>query len=402
MSFNFTAVAPHLPDLERALLISQPPEKWIGILKSVHLPEIKKKEKKRYEKEHPGYKDAYKEALITLAGGIIRAPWTTSPAAKEILKKVTQKKEDKLPVALRDTFKKIQRVVAASQVILPHSLTNVGATCWMNTLLQFMRSSHDFDRLLTQPPAAHIQGDDAKNLVILQTKLNGVVATLRADGFVKEKELQSLHDQFKSCKIPPQDDNRQQDATSVLDLLIDRFGPVPATLLRERRRTGGETVMEPATHYVPLRVTQNGQTVAQMLTAELCNHQAELKNKEGRLEAVRYDYKISAPQTLQVRLNRVGVHLPAIEEQLNIRPFALQDQDESYRLERVMCASAAKKFSGKEGEKEFTSSSGHYYFLERSGTTWIKYDDEKITPLTAADAQKALDEHAYALFYSHT
>jgi len=399
MLFNFTAVSPYLPPEERALLLSQPAKKWIEILKDCYLPQVKGKKKKELQKKNPDYKASYIQALLDLANGIIRTKWTASPEAKKILEKVTKKKLNDIPAKLQSEFIKIRRVVEASGVILPNSLPNLGSSCWMNTLLQHFRSTHDFDALTTAAVNPRFTGNDAVQLTALQQKLATVVQEMRASGYVKEADLKALADLFKTCNIPPRDANGQQDATLVLDLMCDRFGPLPATIQKRRCRAGADDVQEPAAHFIPLRTTANGQTTTQMLTAELCSHQVELRNAEKVIEQVRYDYKISAPVCLQMRINRVGDNNPVVEQNLNIRLFAFVDQDEAYALGRVMCSTYGKKFGTEKDSTTYESKSGHYYYYEKVGGEWVKYNDNVVTRPTAAEVQMDFDRNAYALFY---
>src|SRR5439155_26403955 len=95
-------------------------------------------------------------------------------------------------------------------------IQNIGATCWMNTLLQHLRNTNDFVTILVGPVHHARSEEDHNNLQVLQLCLREMIAGLR-DAHIAQvttKQLTDLVTHLHTCGIIQQAHSSSSSSSS--------------------------------------------------------------------------------------------------------------------------------------------------------------------------------------------
>lgn len=338
-------------------------------------------------------------------------------------------------------------VAPAKPVIPPSRLENLGATCWMNTLLQYLRTTKTHESILTG--AIHDSRSDAHlaNLTSLQEQLVDIVGKLRdpAVQSIPKELLQRLANALHACGFID-NPTTQHDATEVLTRLSNYFGRAPDSVQIDQVKQFTDGMQEVQKNhemsvYFPLWITEKNASIKTLLDnyfgkkKEPCARlivtykdgaTERLDGSEARLAVIKdlpktaseddilkaqiatiksargdVDVKVvpleflqkrvaSLPNMIQVRLNRRDENMPQIEESINFGRLHTVPVDAMYDLTSVMCRSGAHT----------NGSGGHYWYYQKEGDRWVRYNDSSMDYRTAEEAHNDFNANAYGLFYT--
>jgi hypothetical protein len=461
-----------LPQEIRSLLVSQPPGKWVNILKNRnervgtlfhsvvttpgwktnplllsvanearvylrdHKGELPKSAKSLYNKSKmlfkqellvpkgapsKGKKDAKKASTV----GQENIPPAASATDTEALKKkkiVKSGKDEKAEGSGKDT--KADKAAKSAAAAAKRALGNKGpviqagglvrlknVTCWMNTLVQHLRFTSDFESILTGP-IHHLKATEKReDFENLQKCLNDVVTDIRSPTMTVEKaKLEKLLASLHTCNMI-NNPNRQQDASEVLSLLLSRFGHSPAGVEIYKIKhyaPGVETIEsepEAETDYLPLQTTKKGESIAQLIAQNLGVRNVS-SDPDFRELYKDVSYVINSfPPLLQLRINKPDGN-PEIEQWVDLKPHHRTKDTlpaaevTTYGLEAAMCRSGAQVNVLQKKDKRLPDTLGHYWYLSHDDKGWVEYNDSRVTRLSQEAAQTMLNGFAYTLFYN--
>jgi len=423
-----------------------------------------------------------RECPPILLAGFFRAAcyipsWTQAPKICKIISQaatILSKKEiqDALPLEIKKTFP----FFAQKQWIplIPHiheiftspppaGIPNPrSVTCWMNSLVELLRTTTAFDSLHDPNIPAHncFDGEEKQFFEILRNVLHRTVLRLRekpheplSAGWVK-----ALVWVFYRAGVID-NPHRQHDATEVLSSLEMHLGNIEEMKIDRKRvfatatdRIEESTKNAESANYIPLQVTQKETSISVLLanyfhglpdlgparfvvrdsndrvlrTLDSYTHMSDVEKEfkaqgnkhpsNDAFQARQMELIVADHKELPVRVSRAplteqSLSLQAAPEHIELRincigttnrPTCDQTIDMGpylpHKNEPEPCPYFLIAAFCRSGVNQH-GAGGHFWFVENRGAFWYRYSDENVSRLSQEAAQAELNQYGYSLLY---
>jgi hypothetical protein len=333
-------------------------------------------------------------------------------------------------------------------------------TCWLNSLLELLRTTHAFDSLHDPAIAPHhcASEDEKMRFEILRNILHKTIVRLREqpkEPLAKEWAAVVLHLFYLAGII--HDKHRQHDATEALSALQMHLGNTEEMKIDRTRifsDASGNRIEEAlknveSANFIPLQTSQKSASTSSLLRDYFHSlpdaapvrfvvrdskgqtildgythfRDAEKEFREGgiknpplealqalQLEMIRKDYSeevtvARVPLTeqklsLQTAPQHIELRINCLEGSLHPKVETIIDLSPFLPQEKEPkpCGYQLIAAFCRSGASE-NGAGGHFWFLENRGGYWFRYSDENVSPQTQEQAEEELNTYAYNLLY---